>query len=84
MIEFVLLPALCAAAAACGDSNTSAPQADKDAQAILAVERGAFERWANGDLNGFLDASDPEVDYFDPWSIAARTAGGRSCTPTGR
>jgi hypothetical protein len=27
----------------------------------------AFERWAKGDVNGFLDASDPEVDYFDPF-----------------
>jgi ketosteroid isomerase-like protein len=43
------------------------PPADRDAQAILAVERGAFERWAKGDLNGFLEASDPEVDYFDPF-----------------
>jgi ketosteroid isomerase-like protein len=66
MIEFTILPALCAAAVLCGDSKASAAQADKDAQAILAVERGAFERWAKGDLNGFLDASDPEVDYFDP------------------
>jgi hypothetical protein len=38
-----------------------------DARAILAVERAAFERWAKGDLGGFLDASDPEVDYFDPF-----------------
>jgi ketosteroid isomerase-like protein len=51
MIKSTVSPALC------GD----------DAQAILAVERGAFERWAKGDLNGFLDASDPEVDYFDPF-----------------
>jgi len=66
MIEFTVLPVLCAAAVLNGDSNPSASQADKDVQAILAIERGAFERWAKGDLNGFLDASDPEVDYFDP------------------
>jgi hypothetical protein len=41
MIEFTILPALCAAALLCRDSNASAAQADKDAQAILAVERGA-------------------------------------------
>jgi hypothetical protein len=45
-----------------------------DAQAILAVERGAFERWAKGDLSGFLDASDDEVDYFDPF-LEARLDG---------
>ena len=74
MIEFAILPALCAAAVLCGDSDPSTPQADKDAQAILAVERGAFERWAKGDLSGFLDASDPEVDYFDP-VVEARLEG---------
>ncbi len=67
MIEFAILPALCAAAAVCGGSEPPSTQAEKDAQAILAVERAAFERWAKGDLNGFLDASDPDVDYFDPF-----------------
>jgi len=40
---------------------------DADSSAILAVEHAAFERWAKGDLDGFLEASDPEVDYFDPF-----------------
>lgn len=66
MIELTILTALCAVAVLYGDSNAPVAPADKDAQAILAIERGAFERWAKGDLNGFLDASDPEVDYFDP------------------
>jgi len=74
MIEFAIAPALCAAAVLCGGSDASATQADKDAQAILAIERGAFERWAKGDFNGFLDASDPEVDYFDPF-LEARLEG---------
>jgi hypothetical protein len=74
MIEFTILPVLCAAAVLCSDSSAPAAPADKDAQAILAVERAAFERWAKGDLNGFLDASDPEVDYFDPF-IDARLDG---------
>jgi len=38
-----------------------------DEAAILAIERGAFERWAVGDLSAFLEASDEEVDYFDPF-----------------
>ncbi len=50
------------------------PLPDNDAQAILAVECGAFERWAKGDLNGFLDGSDDEVDYFDPF-LEARLEG---------
>jgi ketosteroid isomerase-like protein len=40
---------------------------DDDVQAILAVEQAAFERWAKGDLEGFLEASDPELTYFDPF-----------------
>ncbi len=74
MIEFAILPGLYAAAVLCGDSNASAAPSDKDAQAILAVERSAFERWAKGDLNGFLDASDSDVDYFDPF-LEARLDG---------
>ena len=74
MIEFAILPALCAAAVLGGGPDAPAAQADKDAQAILAVKRGAFERWAKGDLNAFLDASDPDVDYFDPF-LDARLEG---------
>lgn len=66
MIEFGIIPALCAAAVMCGDSDSSAAPAEKDVQSILAIERGALERWAKGDVNGFLEASDPEVNYFDP------------------
>lgn len=67
MIGFTVLSALCAGAVLCGDAGASAAQSDKDAQAILTIERSAFERWAKGDLSGFLDVSDPEVDYFDPF-----------------
>jgi ketosteroid isomerase-like protein len=54
--------------------GTAQDTEEEDAQAILAIERNAFERWANGDLNGFLEASDPEVDYFDPF-VEARLEG---------
>jgi ketosteroid isomerase-like protein len=67
MIEFVVLSALCAGVALGGDSDGQITETDRDARAILAIERAAFERWAKGDLNGFLDASDPDVDYFDPF-----------------
>lgn len=62
MLKLAFLSALCAVAA-----MPAAAQAEKDALAILAIERGAFERWAKGDVRGFLEASDPEVSYFDPF-----------------
>ena len=74
MTELMILTALCGAVALPGGSDDPPTQADKDAQAVLAIERGAFERWAKGDLDGFLDASDPEVDYFDPF-LEARLEG---------
>ncbi len=42
------------------------PPEDADARAILEKERAAFERWAKGDWNAFVEASDEEVTYFDP------------------
>ncbi|HWB99213.1 MAG TPA: nuclear transport factor 2 family protein [Bryobacteraceae bacterium] len=66
MIKLLVLPLLCSAVLS-GDSDTAEAPSGKDAQAILAIERGAFERWAKGDPSGFLEASDPAVDYFDPF-----------------
>ena len=34
---------------------------------IMALERGAMERWGAGDPDGFLEISDPDVVYFDPF-----------------
>lgn len=39
---------------------------DKDSATILAMERAALDRWAQGDPSGFLEISAPEVVYFDP------------------
>jgi ketosteroid isomerase-like protein len=39
-----------------------------DAATILAMEKAAMERWAKGDPDGFLEISDPEVVYFDPFT----------------
>lgn len=47
--------------------TTTIPAPHPDADAILAIERAALARWANGDVDGFLEASDPEVTYFDPF-----------------
>jgi ketosteroid isomerase-like protein len=34
---------------------------------ILAMERAALDRWGKGDPDGFLEISDPDVVYFDPF-----------------
>lgn len=37
------------------------------ADAIINMETAALDRWAAGDPSGFLEISDPEVVYFDPF-----------------
>jgi ketosteroid isomerase-like protein len=40
---------------------------DQDAALeIIAMERGALERGARGDVDSFVNISDPDVVYFDP------------------
>lgn len=34
---------------------------------IIAMERAALDRWGKGDPDGFLEISDPDVVYFDPF-----------------
>jgi ketosteroid isomerase-like protein len=38
-----------------------------DPQAIVALERGALDRWGKGDPQGFLEIYAPEITYFDPF-----------------
>jgi ketosteroid isomerase-like protein len=33
---------------------------------IVSLERGALDRWGNGDPQGYLEIMAPEVTYFDP------------------
>jgi len=40
---------------------------DAAATEIIAMERAALDRWGKGDPDGFLEISDPEVTYFDPF-----------------
>jgi ketosteroid isomerase-like protein len=35
---------------------------------IIAMERAALDRWAQGDPSGCLEISDPDVVYFDPFA----------------
>jgi ketosteroid isomerase-like protein len=34
---------------------------------LLALEAAAMDRWGAGDPGGFLELSDDDVTYFDPW-----------------
>ena len=39
---------------------------DFDPNDIIALERGALDRWGRGDPHGYLEIMAPEVTYFDP------------------
>jgi ketosteroid isomerase-like protein len=45
---------------------SAAPAEDVTAQ-IVALERGALDRWGRGDPDGYVEIYDPEVTYFDPF-----------------
>lgn len=40
---------------------------DSAEHTILALERAALDRWGNGDPDGFLELSAPDVSYIDPF-----------------
>jgi uncharacterized protein (TIGR02246 family) len=39
---------------------------DFQPEAIIALERGALDRWGKGDPQGFFDIMAPDTTYFDP------------------
>lgn len=41
--------------------------AQAEARAIIALERGALDRWGRGDPQGFLEIYASEITYFDPF-----------------
>ena len=45
----------------------SAIAANAIAAEIVALETAALERWLRGDPSGFLEISDEDVVYFDPF-----------------
>lgn len=47
--------------------NVATAPSQDTAALIIQMERVALERWAKGDPDGFLEISDPEVTYFDPF-----------------
>ena len=58
----VLVPALVLTFAAFRRSDAGARQSE----AIIALERGALDRWGKGDPEGYLGLYAPDVTYFDP------------------
>ncbi len=52
----------------------SAIDVDAVAAEIVALETAALERWLSGDPSGFLEISDEDVVYFDPF-LARRLDG---------
>jgi ketosteroid isomerase-like protein len=40
--------------------------ADFQPETIIALERGALERWGKGDPRGYFDIMAPDETYFDP------------------
>ena len=60
-------------ASVCGISCSRSPD-DFQPQTIVALERGALDRWGKGDPQGFLDIMASDQTYFDPM-IAKRIDG---------
>ena len=55
--------ALCSAALVPTFTLTAATPVD---DTIIALERGAMDRWGKGDPSGYLELFAPDVTYFDP------------------
>jgi ketosteroid isomerase-like protein len=51
------------------------PAADFQPEAIIALERGALDRWGKGDPQGYLDIMAPDLTYFEP--MAAKRIDGQ-------
>src|SRR5215831_12196595 len=48
-------------------TDTSSQSSNADVSGtIIALERGALDRWGNGDPHGYLELYAPDVTYFDP------------------
>ena len=67
MLGSALLMTLAPALAAAAEKQPKPGTGDQDAALkIIAMERDALERGAKGDVDSFLNISDPDVVYFDP------------------
>ena len=59
----VVLSALAARTVPGRATRTATP-----ADTIIALERGALDRWGKGDINGYVELFAPEITYFDPFT----------------
>lgn len=48
--------------------NASAATESDLAALVLSMERSALDRWGKGDPDGFLEITDPDIVYFDPFT----------------
>ena len=64
-IIFLVL-ALCRTLLVAGRATSA--DAAQTADAVIALERAALDRWGNGDPKGFLETYAPEITYFDPFT----------------
>lgn len=48
-------------------THTATPGSPELLAELLALETAAMDRWGAGDPDGFLELSDDDVSYFDPW-----------------
>ncbi len=60
ILTFLLLPGLVLLVACRRQAEVFEPER------IIALERGALDRWGNGDPQGYLEIMAPNVTYFDP------------------
>lgn len=58
------LIALASCSLVAGASLPSASQGNADE--VIALEKGALDRWASGDVHGFLSLYADDITYFDP------------------
>ena len=63
-MRILMVPVL-ACAALFTSAGAATQQKDVTAQ-IIALERGALDRWGKGDPGGYQEIYAPEVTYFDP------------------
>jgi ketosteroid isomerase-like protein len=48
-------------------ATSRAPASQEDvADTVIALERGALDRWGKGDPQGYIEIYAPELTYFDP------------------
>ena len=56
---------------ACSPASTLRYSAvDPVTDELVALERGALDRWGRGDPQGYLDVMEPGITYFDPFTSA--------------